>query len=116
MTLPFSVYATFVVEERFGFNRTNVRTYVLDLIKSALLSAVIGGGILLLVVWIYVKLAALPGQKATERGHPQAEAINVLGWIGLLLGIAPWLVALVWAYTKPSPMWQEKSDAQSSGS
>ena len=57
--------------------------------------------LVLLGIWVYVKLAALPGQKAAERGHPQAEAINVLGWIGLLLGIAPWLVALVWAYTKP---------------
>jgi len=58
--------------------------------------------LVLLGIWIYVKLAALPGQKALERGHPQAEAINVLGWIGLLLGVAPWLVALVWAYTKPA--------------
>ncbi len=57
--------------------------------------------LVLLLIWIYVKLAALPGQTATERGHPQAEAIKVLGWIGLLLGVAPWLVALVWAYTKP---------------
>jgi hypothetical protein len=58
--------------------------------------------LVLLGIWIYVKLAALPGQKAIERGHPQAEAINILGWFGLLLGIAPWLVALVWAYTVPS--------------
>jgi hypothetical protein len=57
--------------------------------------------LVLIGIWIFVKLAALPGQKAVERGHPQAEAINVLGWVGLLLGIAPWLVALVWAYTKP---------------
>ncbi len=57
--------------------------------------------LVLLLIWIYVKLAALPGQTATERGHPQAEAINVLGWIGLLLGVAPWLVALVWAHMKP---------------
>ena len=55
--------------------------------------------LVLLGIWIFVKLAALPGQKAVERGHPQAEAINVLGWVGLLLGVAPWLVALVWAYT-----------------
>ena len=57
--------------------------------------------LVLLIIWIFVKLAALPGQTASERGHPQAEAINVLGWVGLLLGIAPWLVALVWAYMKP---------------
>ncbi len=67
--------------------------------------------LVLLLIWIYVKLAALPGQTATERGHPQAEAINVLGWVGLLLGVAPWLVALVWAYTKPVAMQHESSDA-----
>jgi hypothetical protein len=67
--------------------------------------------LVLLLVWIYVKLAALPGKTATERGHPQAEAINVLGWIGLLLGVAPWLIALVWAYTKPAAMQQGSLDA-----
>ncbi len=67
--------------------------------------------LVLLVVWIYVKLAALPGQTAIERGHPQAEAINVLGWIGLLLGVAPWLVALVWAYMKPVAKPHGSSDA-----
>lgn len=57
--------------------------------------------LVLLVVWIYMTLAAIPGQKALERAHPQAEAINVLGWIGLLFGAVPWVVALVWAYTRP---------------
>jgi amino acid transporter len=57
--------------------------------------------LMLLGIWIFVKLAALPGETALARGHPQAEAINVLGWVGLLLGVAPWLVALVWAYIKP---------------
>ncbi len=72
--------------------------------------------LVLLLIWIFVKLAALPGETAAERGHPQAEAINVLGWVGLLLGIAPWLVALVWAYTKTPAMQKESSDAQISGS
>lgn len=71
--------------------------------------------LVLLLIWIYVKLAALPGKTASERGHPQAEAINVLGWIGLLLGVAPWLVALVWAYTKPQAMLTGSTDAESSG-
>ncbi len=57
--------------------------------------------LVLLVIGIYMALAKIPGEKALERGHPQAEAINVLGWIGLLLGLAPWVVALVWAYIKP---------------
>ena len=40
----------------------------------------------LLAIWIFVELAKLPGSKARERGHPQAEAINVLSWVGLLFG------------------------------
>lgn len=57
--------------------------------------------LVLIAVWIYVEMAKFPGQKAREREHPQADAINVLAWVGLLLGIVPWVVALVWAYTKP---------------
>lgn len=50
---PFSVYATFVIEERFGFNKTTVKTFILDKLKGLLLAALIGGGLLALVVWIY---------------------------------------------------------------
>ena len=57
--------------------------------------------IVLLLIWIYWELGGLPGRTAKKRNHPQADAINVLGWIGLLLGGIPWLVALVWAYTRP---------------
>ena len=57
-----------------------------------------------IAVTIFLELAQLPGRMARERGHPQAEAINILGWIGLLMGFAPWVVALVWAYTHPGPV------------
>jgi STE24 endopeptidase len=50
---PFSVYATFVIEERFGFNKTTVKTFILDKFKGWLLAIVIGGGLLSLIVWIY---------------------------------------------------------------
>jgi len=50
---------------------------------------------------IFLELAAIPGKKARERDHPQADAINVLGWIGLVTGGPGWIVALVWAYTSP---------------
>ncbi len=56
--------------------------------------------LVLLLIWLYTIVAKIPGETARERNHPQAEAINVLGWIGLLLGVAPWLVALVWAYMR----------------
>ncbi len=50
---PFSLYATFVIEERFGFNKTTVKTFILDKLKGWLLAIVIGGGLLSLVVWLY---------------------------------------------------------------
>jgi STE24 endopeptidase len=51
--IPFEIYATFVIEEKYGFNKTTPRTYVLDKIKSWLLTAIIGGGLLALIVWFY---------------------------------------------------------------
>ncbi len=53
ISLPFSIYGTFVIEERFSFNKTTPKTFILDLLKSLLLGAVIGGGILALIVWFY---------------------------------------------------------------
>ena len=55
----------------------------------------------MVVAVIYIELASMPGKTARERGHPQADAINMLGWIGLLLGVGPWLVAMVWSRMQP---------------
>ncbi len=55
--------------------------------------------ILGVVVW----LAMLPGKVARRRGHPQAEAINVAGWLGILTGIV-WILAVIWAYTVADDM------------
>jgi hypothetical protein len=54
------------------------------------------------VIWLVVLLGSMPGNIAKKRGHPQAEAIQALGWIGIItLGIS-WFIAIVWAYTKPT--------------
>jgi STE24 endopeptidase len=53
ISLPFSVYGIFVIEEHFGFNKTTPKTFVLDMLKSWLLSALIGGPILALIIWFY---------------------------------------------------------------
>lgn len=53
LTTPFSVYDTFVIEEKFGFNKTTPKTFVLDKLKGWLLGAVIGGGLLALIIYIY---------------------------------------------------------------
>ena len=53
------------------------------------------------VIWLLVVIGNIPGNIAREAGHPQAEAISLLAWLGLLtLGIG-WFVALVWAKAKP---------------
>lgn len=54
LNFPFSVYHTFVIEEKFGFNKTTLKTFLLDRVKGIFLSAIIGGGLLALIVWIYL--------------------------------------------------------------
>ncbi len=42
LSLPFSIYSTFVIEEQFGFNKTTLKTYIMDMLKGILLGAIIG--------------------------------------------------------------------------
>ena len=58
LDLPFSLYRTFVIEERFGFNRMTLRLFVLDLAKGALLGALIGLPVLAAVLWLMEKMGA----------------------------------------------------------
>ncbi len=53
LSTPFDLYGTFVIEERFGFNRTTPKTYMLDKIKGWLLALLLGGGLLAVFVWFY---------------------------------------------------------------
>ncbi|MFC2152270.1 M48 family metallopeptidase [Bacteroidota bacterium] len=50
---PFNIYDTFIIEEKFGFNRTTVKTFILDKFKGWLIAAFIGGGLLSLIIWFY---------------------------------------------------------------
>lgn len=54
--IPFSLYDTFWIEEKFGFNKTTIKTFVLDKIKGWIIGALIGGVILSLVIWFYSKV------------------------------------------------------------
>ena len=61
---------------------------------------IVFGVLITVVIWLVVILGPIPGNIAKKRGHPQADAINVLGWIGMVtLGLA-WPIALVWAYSR----------------
>ncbi len=55
-SIPFSYYSTFVIEEKFGFNKSTKKIFFLDLIKSFFLSYVIWLSLLALLVFVYQKL------------------------------------------------------------
>lgn len=50
--LPFSIYSTFVIEEKFGFNKTTTKTFVGDILKGILLSVLLGGPLLAGIIYI----------------------------------------------------------------
>ena len=58
INLPFSWYSTFVIEEKYGFNKTTLKTFIADLVKGAFLGAVIGGLVLALVLWFFASTGA----------------------------------------------------------
>ena len=53
MAIPFSIYSTFVIEEKYGFNKTTPKTFVLDILKTWLLAALIGGILFSAVLWFF---------------------------------------------------------------
>jgi hypothetical protein len=57
-----------------------------------IIGAAIGGLVLLIL--------GLPGKIAIARKHPEADAVNLMGWVGFL-GVVPWIQALIWAF-KPT--------------
>lgn len=70
---------------------------MLDIFALVVLLLLVGVGI-----WVVVLLGNLPGNIAREADHPQADAIAVLSWVGLVtLGVG-WFIALVWSKTKPA--------------
>ncbi len=52
ISLPFTLYETFVIEQRFGFNKMTLRLWLADLLKSTALGIAIGGPLLALVLWV----------------------------------------------------------------
>ncbi len=52
VSIPFSYYSTFVIEEKFGFNTTSKKLFIADTIKGLLLGAIIGGGLLFLLGYL----------------------------------------------------------------
>ncbi|KPK48412.1 MAG: peptidase M48, partial [Thiotrichales bacterium SG8_50] len=82
LELPFSLYSTFVIEERFGFNKTGVKTFVTDLIKNSILMLLIGGPLLFAVLGIM-------------------NQMGDLWWLYVWLLISGFNLIAIWAY----PTW-----------
>ncbi|MDB4444548.1 M48 family metallopeptidase [bacterium] len=55
ISIPFSIYGTFVIEERYGFNKTRPKTFILDILKTWLIVAIIGSIVLSAVLWFFGK-------------------------------------------------------------
>lgn len=79
LNLPFSIYQTFVIEQRFGFNKTTVRLFIADLLKQALLLVVIGVPLILAVLWLM-------------------QAMGRLWWLYVWALWSGFTLVMVWAY------------------
>ncbi len=53
LSLPFGIYSTFVIEEKYGFNKTTARVFITDIIKSIILSVILGGILLSVILWFF---------------------------------------------------------------
>ena len=53
LNTPFSYYQTFVIEEKFGFNKTTIKTFITDKLKGWVMIIVFGGGIVAMVLWFF---------------------------------------------------------------
>ncbi|TPN84808.1 M48 family metallopeptidase [Aquimarina algicola] len=53
LSTPVSYYKIFVIEEKFGFNKTTIKTFFVDKIKSLIMMVIVGGGLLSLIIWFY---------------------------------------------------------------
>lgn len=80
LKLPFSLYSTFVIEEKFGFNRTTVQTYLLDILKGTVLAIILGGPLLALIFWFFLNT-------------------GIYGWLYCWIGVV--LFSLIIQYLAP---------------
>ncbi len=79
LDLPLSTYQTFVLEARFGFNKTTPALFVSDLLKKALLSLALGGPVILAVLWLM-------------------QSADALWWLYTWLLWTGFTLFMVWAY------------------
>jgi STE24 endopeptidase len=103
--LPFSIYATFVIEKKFGFNQTTPATFILDCVKALLLAAVIGLPLAAAVLWIFGNV-----------GHAWLWAWAMVTTFQLLLTwLAPSLIMPLFNKFTPMPEGELKQSIEALG-
>ena len=58
LSIPYSAYETFVIEAKYGFNKTTILTFITDLLKTIVLGALIGGILVAGVIWFFIAAGA----------------------------------------------------------
>ncbi len=56
LSIPFGIYNTFVIEEKYGFNKMSVKTYISDKIKGIIMAIILGGGLGYLFLWLIISI------------------------------------------------------------
>ncbi len=79
--IPSSLYSTFVIEEEFGFNKTSIKTFFVDMAKGTALSLVIGIPLILLVLWLM-------------------ESMGDFWWLYAWVALTAFSILMMWAYPK----------------
>ena len=79
--IPSSVYSTFVIEEKFGFNKLTAKVFTIDMLKGAALSVVIGIPLIMLVLWLM-------------------ESMGDFWWLYAWAALTIFSVLMMWAYPK----------------
>jgi len=59
INIPLSAYSTFHIEEKYGFNKTTIKTFIMDILKSWLLTIILGGIIFSVILWFFGKTGEL---------------------------------------------------------
>jgi len=91
--MPFSIYSTFVIEERFGFNQTTWKTFIIDRIKVILLSLILGTPLLAGIIWFF--------QSTGELAWLYAWLATACFTLGIQLIAPTWIMPL---FNKFSPL------------
>lgn len=104
ISLPFELYDTFVIEEKFGFNKTTLGTFFMDKLKGLMLAIIIGAPILALILYLFGQF----GPNAWIYGW-----IAVSGFSLLMMYLAPTYIMPLFNKFKPLEDGELKTAIQS---